>query len=138
MSTNNSNMSQLRVVQTLNTVALIAAPISLLLGSLFLSVGAFVCACIGRVKLRAIINAKPQGINPYMLDALTKQSIVACIIGIVAISFNAVIFAMAFGTIMDAISSGNYADMYERLGLDGNMFNNQTNTEIPENTSIWD
>ena len=68
-------MQQLRSCQTLTTIALIGAPVSLLVGGVALSTAALVCAIVAFVRMRRLVD--PDDVPGSVGRTLYVQSVVA-------------------------------------------------------------
>lgn len=143
MENNNSDNSiieaeanaQLRSAQTLITVAVIAGPVSLILGGVLLSVAALVCALVARSKVnRARIVKGDVGI----VKSLGTQTIVALVVSIVATVLNFVSFAFMFMFIMDAINSGNLDQILDSVYGAGGMGSSAGTASDGSAGSVWD
>lgn len=134
--------SQMRSVQTLLTVAIIAAPISLLIGGLLLSIAALICAIVALVKIRKVLEIKgPTGIA----KSLYNQTLVALVVSAAACVFNGIAFAMAVGAMMEAIQSGNIdqflSSMYgmsDGSSSSGSTFDGNGSGSGSNKGSVWD
>lgn len=112
--TEEQRMQQLRSCQTLTTVALIGAPVSLLIGGVALSVAALVCAIVVYVRLRRLVG--PNDAAGSVGRTLYVQSVVALVGSCVALTLNGVAFAFMFGALMDALQSGDMSAFLEPFG----------------------
>lgn len=124
-----ARLQSIKSCQTLTTIALIGAPVSLLLGGVALSTVSLVCAIVAFVKMRKMgtLDDEPGSIE----RTLRNQAIIALVISIVAMTMNAIAFAYMFGAIMDAMQSGDVSKLFDAAG-------NATQQDDPSSTSIWD
>lgn len=122
----------LRSIQTLITVSIIAGPVSMIIGGVFLSLAAIVCAVVALVKARRV-NVQDDA-NVMALQTIRRQAMVGIGIGVVAFGFNAVSLAMVLPALVDAMQSGDYSSV-----LDGSMSGSGTQgTEDPAGkSSVW-
>lgn len=129
-------LQQLRTVQTLDTIAFIAGPVSLLIGGVLLATVALVCAIVAYVKARSLV--RPEDAPGSLPASLRMQSIVAIVITAFALIVNAVWFAMTFTALMEVIQSGDYSSLMDALdGLDPNAQGPGDGTS-GDSGSVWD
>ena len=126
-----TRLKKLRAVQNLNTVAFIAAPVSLLIGGVLLGAAALVCAIVAFVKVRAIKASAPR--DEVTLSLYRQSAIALAVTGSIFV-VNCVWFAMAFTMMMDILQSGDYSQLLDTFGMsDG------TGTEgSGSGSSVWD
>lgn len=122
-------MQQLRSCQTLTTIALIGAPVSLLVGGVALSTAALVCAIVAFVRMRRLVD--PDDVPGSVGRTLYVQSVVALVASCVALGFNAVAFVFMFGALLEAMQSGDASALFDSFG--------SAPREAPSSgKSIWD
>ena len=122
-------MQQLRNCQTLTTIALIGAPVSLLVGGVALSTAALVCAIVAFVRMRRLVD--PDDVPGSVGRTLYVQSVVALVASCVALGFNAVAFVFMFGALLEAMQSGDASALFDSFG--------SAPREAPSSgKSIWD
>ena len=122
-------LQQLKSCQTLTTVALIGAPVSLLIGGVALSIAALVCAIVAFVKVRKTSAAPAaSGSIERTLQTLTA---VALAVSCAATVLNGIAFIYMFGALIQALETG---DMSGLLGTMGSM----QMESAPQDKSIWD
>ncbi len=130
--------AQLRSAQTLLTIAIISAPVSLIIGGVLLSLISLICALVGRSKInKAMGIIGPDGVA----GNFSIQIRVALVVSIVALILNAISFFMMMGIIIDAMNSGNLNEVLNSI-YSGNGFGNIANNGSGSgtgsgNTSIW-
>ena len=122
-------LRQMRTCQTLNMVALIGAPVSLIIGGLALSIAALVCAIVSYVKMRRIIS--PNDPVGSIQRTLYKQSTIALVASSVCAALSVVAFAYMFGAVMQALQTGDISSVFDSFG------STPAETSSPDK-SIWD
>lgn len=122
-------LQSLKSCQTLTTIALIGAPVSLIFGGVALGIAALVCAIVSFMKLRKLVT--PSDEPGSLARTLYTQAIIALVISIVAMALNVVAFIYMFGAIMDAMQSGDVSKLFDAAG-------NATQQDASSSTSIWD
>lgn len=122
-------LQRIKICQTLTMVALIGAPVSLIIGGVALSTAALVCGIIAFVRMRKIIT--PSDAPGSVERTLYVQSIIGLGLSIVAMTMNVIAFIYMFNAIMDAVQSGDASRLLESMG-------NATQQDAPSDTSIWD
>lgn len=122
-------LQRMKACQTLTMVALIGAPVSLILGGVALSAAALVCGIIAFVRMRKIIT--PQDAPGSVERTLYVQSIIGLGLSVVAMTMNVIAFIYMFGAIMDAVQSGDASKLLDSMG-------NATQQDASSSTSIWD
>lgn len=136
----NESASQIKTIQTLSSIAVIASPVSLIFGGVLLSLVSLICAIVARSKLKAL--RATNGADESVLKMLTRQNTVGMVVSIAALAINAVAFAMMFGLLTQAMQTGDYSQLTSMLGLDANMLNEATSTDGASNGtqegSVWD
>lgn len=130
------NTSQIKSVQTLSSVAIIASPVSLVFGGVLLSLVALICATIGRSKLNALKGAS--GVEEPVAKMLTRQNTVGLVVSAAALIINAVAFAFAFNVLMQAVQSGDYSQLTQLLGFDPSAQSPMEPTDAAKDVSVWD
>lgn len=128
--------SQIRSIQTLGSVAIIASPVSLVFGGMLLSTVALICALVGRSKLKVLSVA--EGVSAEIVQTLRRQNKVALIVSITALIINAVFFAFTFNMLMQMMQSGDYTQLSQMFGLDPNAANDAANGDAAADISVWD
>lgn len=128
--------SQIRSIQTLGSVAIIASPVSLVFGGMLLSAVALICALVGRSKLKVLSVA--EGVSAEIVQTLRRQNKVALIVSITALIINAVFFAFTFNMLMQMMQSGDYTQLSQMFGLDPNAVNDAANGDAAADISVWD
>ena len=93
-------MGELRTIQTLVTVSIIAGPVSMVIGGVLLSTVALVCALVAFLKARRVADAA--GIDANLVRTMRRQAVLGLAIGIVALVLNAVTLAMLMPAIIEA------------------------------------
>lgn len=140
MSQMATEQKKLKTIQTLNTVALIGAPISLIIGGIALSTVAVICAIVARVKLRPFLKQASQASNKKLISILARQTLVAGLISAFAFVLNGFVFMTLMGMLIPAIQTGDFTQLSEMFGVDQDtlqgFFSHETN--IANNGSIWD
>lgn len=109
--------AQMRTCQTLVTVAIIGAPVSLLFGGVLLSVAALVCAVVAFAKMRRVLG--PEDVKGSLARTLYVQASVALFAGAAATALNAAAFAYAFGIVMQAVQGGDVSALFDSFGASG-------------------
>lgn len=136
----NESASQIKSIQTLSSIAVIASPVSLIFGGVLLSLVSLICAIVARSKLKTLRAAN--GVDESILKMLTRQNTVGMVASIAALAINAVAFALTFGLLTQAMQTGDYSQLTSMLGLDANMLNEATNTDGAaigtQEGSVWD
>lgn len=133
---NDDTTSQIRSIQALSSVAIIASPVSLVFGGVLLSLVALICALIGRSKLNGL--ASLDSADSATLSLLTRQNKVGIIVSIAALVINVIFFALAFSALLQAMQSGDYSQLYQLIGMDPNAAQNAAAPESEPAGSIWD
>lgn len=107
--------AQLKSAQTLTTIAIISGPVSLIIGGVFLSLVALVCALIAFSKIRNVIEPSDgPGTYPRMLK---NQIIFALSISIVALVLNIVSLIMVFPILIEYMRTGDLTQAMNALNL---------------------
>lgn len=126
-------------IQTLNTIAFIGAPVSLLIGGVLLGCITVVCAIVSVVKANRIINEVSV---PSNLDlSLKKQSIIAVVISIACLAIDISYFITLMSTLipaLEAVQSGNIEDFYKYLSQPDGSLNNGSSNPGKSSGSVWD
>lgn len=94
---------QLRSAQTLLTVSMISAPVSLLIGGVLLGAVAIVCACIARGKVKSALAIEA---DSGIALRLMRQSSLAIGMAVAATAVNLVFAVIAFTYLYDMMMSG--------------------------------
>lgn len=125
-----SDEAQLGNAQTLLSIAMIAGPVSLLFGGLFLGVIALICAILAHRKLlhHASVANKQQDSMGYKLYRQTRIALYVCLF-VVACEF--VILILSLPMLLDALESGELAGMYDAL------LTSTPNTPTTTPSSTW-
>ena len=97
-------MGELRTIQTLVTVSIIAGPVSMVIGGVLLSTVALVCALVAFLKARRVADAA--GIDANLVRTMRRQAVLGLAIGIVALVLNAVTLAMLMPLVDGTAGSG--------------------------------
>lgn len=105
----------LRSIQTLITVSIVCGPVSMIIGGVFLSLVAIVCAIVALVKVRRLV-AQGGGAADMALQTMQRQAMVGIGIGVVAFGFNAVSLALVLPAFIEAMQSGDYAALLDGSG----------------------
>lgn len=110
--------------QTLTTVAMIAGPVSLIIGGVLLSAVAIVCAYLAYRKLSAVA----QGNSTYtkVAASMQKTARVAIIIGAVALVLNFISMMYVLPMVMEMMNTGEVST---------NLFGGSTTTGTAGSTS---
>lgn len=124
-----AKLQQLKSCQTLIMIALIGAPVSLILGGIALSTAALVCAIVSFVRLRKIVT--PSDMPGSIERTLYNQAIIALVISIVALTMNAVAIMYMFDAIMEAMETGDVSKLFDGAG-------DATQEDGSSSISIWD
>lgn len=127
--TQQEKLQRMKSCQTLTMIALIGAPVSLLIGGVALSTVALVCGIIAFVRMRKIIT--PADVPGSVERTLYVQSIIGLGLGIVAMTMNLVAFVYMFGAIMDAVQSGDPSKLLDSMG-------NAAQPDASSGKSVWD
>lgn len=122
-------LQRLKTCQTLITVALVGAPVSLLMGGVALSVSALVCAIIAFVKMRKTME--PSDGQGSLARTLYIQSIVALVASCVATCLNAVAFVFMFGAVSQALQTGDFSNLFDTFG-------GSSASSSSSSGSVWD
>ena len=122
-------LKQMRTCQTLNMVALVGSPVSLIIGGLALSTASLVCAIVSYVKMRRIIS--PNDPVGSVQRTLFRQSTIALVASSVCMALNVVAFAYMFGAIMQAVQTGDVSGLFDSFGT------SPSESSAPSK-SIWD
>ncbi len=129
-------LKDLKIAQTLNTVAIIAGPVSLLIGGLLLSIVSLVCALIARSKIKRVLSVEsPQ---TALAQRMKSSNNIACIVAIIAFIFGLYTFIVVLTTMMTLLQTGDYQSLMNALG--GNGFGSAGSSGSPSapDVSIWD
>lgn len=133
--------SELRTIQTLITVALIAGPVSMVIGGVVLSLIAVACAGVALAKARRA-TAEGSEESAGLLQAMRRQAMVGLGLGVVALAFNAVSLALIMPAVMEAAQTGDLsgllgtgADGVTGAGSSGSSSGN--GGETPGSGSVW-
>lgn len=122
-------LQRMRTCQTLTMVALIGAPVSLILGGIALSTAALVCGIIAFVRMRKIVTPADE---PDSIErTLYIQSIIGLGLGVIAMAMNLFAIIYLFSAISDAVQSGDVSKLLDSMG-------NATQQDAPPSKSIWD
>lgn len=125
--------TQIRSIQTLGSVAIIASPISLVFGGFLLSLVAVICAAVGRSKLKML--SATDDVDPGIIHALDRQNKVGLVISIVTLVVNTIFFIVMFNTLMQVAQTGDVSLLTQALGIDPASVGADG---ADENVSIWD
>lgn len=126
--------SQIKSIQTLGTIAIIASPISLIFGGVLLSLVALICAIVGRSKLKAL--QAQATVSEDIIGTLKRQNTVGLVVSAATLVINGIAFALAFGMLMDSVQSGDFSQIAEVFGMDPSAAEQAPDTT--QNTSVWD
>ena len=133
---NDERASQIKSIQTLGSVAIIASPVSLVFGGVLLSLAALICAVVGRSKLNALKASG--GADASVMRILTRQNTVGIVVSAAALVINAVAFAFTFGFLMDAVQSGDTSELARMFGMDQLPDGGPVVGSGAEDVSVWD
>ncbi len=133
---NDERASQIKSIQTLGSVAIIASPVSLVFGGVLLSLAALICAIVGRSKLNALKAS--EGADASVMRILTRQNTVGIVVSAAALVINAVTFAFAFGFLMDAVRSGDTSELARMFSMDQLQSGSPAADSAAEDVSVWD
>ncbi len=122
-------LQRLKTCQTLITVALIGAPVSLLIGGVALSIASLVCAIIAFARMRKTIE--PSDGPGSLARTLYVQSVVALVASCVATCLNAVAFVFMFGAVSQALQTGDFSNLF-------NTFGGPSGSAASSSGSVWD
>lgn len=112
---NEHAIRQLSSAQTLITVCLISAPVSLLIGGALLSAVALICAGIAYSKVRDAIRV--QGGEPsYVAARLRSQSRIAIIIAAITLVINIVYLIVIMPAVIEVMRTGDVQQLFGSLG----------------------
>lgn len=133
---NDERASQIKSIQTLGSVAIIASPVSLVFGGVLLSLAALICAIVGRSKLNALKGSKDA--DASIMRILMRQNTVGIVVSAAALVINAVAFAFAFGHLMDAVQSGDATELTRMFGMDQLQDGSSAADNAAQDASVWD
>lgn len=122
-------LQRLKTCQTLITVALIGAPVSLLIGGVALSIASLVCAIIAFARMRKTIE--PSDGPGSLARTLYVQSVVALVASCVATCLNAVAFVFMFGAVSQALQTGDFSNLFNTFGA-------PSGSAASSSGSVWD
>lgn len=122
-------LQRLKTCQTLITVALIGAPVSLLIGGVALSIASLVCAIIAFARMRKTME--PSDGPGSLARTLYVQSIVALVASCAATCLNAVAFVFMFGAVSQALQTGDFSNLFETFG-------GSSESGSSSSRSVWD
>ena len=108
------DMADLRSIQMLVTVSIIAGPVSMLVGGVLLSLVAIVCAALALAKLRHV--KVPEGTDQSLVQAVRRQAMVGVGIGVVALVLNAVSLALILPALLEAVQTGDFSALLGSAG----------------------
>ena len=100
--------------QTLTTIALIASPVSLIIGGVLLSGAAHICALVAQSKVRMALLLMDE--PTFMASRLRTQTRIAVFVSLGAMVANVVYLILMFPIMMDVIQSGDIQQLTERFG----------------------
>lgn len=107
---------QMKSAQTLITIGMIAGPVSIVFGGVFLSTIALICAILALTKINATMN-RGSDFNKDLAAALRKQAIFAMAISGIALILNAVTLAMIMPAIFAYLETGDYQQLLDALNI---------------------
>lgn len=105
---------QLSSAQTLTTAAFIAAPVSLIIGGMFLSIVALICGLVARSKIRSAIALQDE--PSLMASRLLRQSRLSLFIAAAATAINIAYAVMLFPVMLEFLQSGDMQQALDQLG----------------------
>lgn len=129
-------MRDIKTIQTLGSIAIIASPVSLVFGGVLLSLVALVCALVGRSKLK-VLGATDEA-SQEVLDALGRQMKVALIVSIATLVINGIFSAFMFSYLMQAMQSGDLSQLGQMMGFDPNSLGGSGEPDAAPEGSLWD
>lgn len=137
MNNNDIIASQIRNIQILGSIAVIASPVSLVFGGVLLSTIALICAVVALSKIKALESQAD--VSADIVAALRRQARVGLAVSIGALVINCVFLIMRLSVVIPLLESGNYEELSQMFGLvppEGNV-TSSGNVEVPD-VSIWD
>ncbi len=136
MDPDDQAMRDIKTIQTLGSIAIIASPVSLVFGGVLLSLVALVCALVGRSKLKALGSTDEA--SQAVMDALRRQMKVALIVSIATLVINGIFSVLMFGYLMQAMQSGDLSQLTQMMGFDSNGSGSASGTDAASEGSLWD
>lgn len=133
---NDERASQIKSIQTLGSVAIIASPVSLVFGGVLLSLAALICAIVGRSKLNALKAS--DSTDASVMRILARQNTVGIVVSAAAVVINAIAFAFTFTTLMQAVQSGDASQLNALFGMDQLQDASSAADSAAQNASVWD
>lgn len=134
---NEEQTAQIKTIQALGSIAIIAPPVSLIFGGVLLSLTALICAILGRGKLKTLM-ATSTDLDAGIASMLMRQNTVGLVVSIIVLVVNIVVFAFAFSTMMQAMQSGDYSQMTQLLGIEPLSVDGAGAPDMPQDVSVWD
>lgn len=138
-------LSQLKTSQTLLTIAVIAGPVSLMLGGVLLSTIALICALVGYVKIKKVMTLQTS--SKAISDNLRRQALICIVVCSAVLVINAAFFIQMVSMYMDYIANGDLQGlmdaMYGQSSSAASSSSENATTTVPGGSSsgessIWD
>ncbi|NHM16953.1 hypothetical protein GMI69_09930 [Eggerthellaceae bacterium zg-887] len=101
--------STLKRARTMILVGNIAGPVSLFVGGILLGSVGLACAAVARRNVASI--AEREGAFQPTAQMMRRSATIAIVICLVAIAINLVTAIMLFPQVMEAVQSGNFANL---------------------------
>ena len=105
--------SQLKTSQTLLTIAVIAGPVSLILGGVLLSVIALVCAIVAYAKIKKVMEMPTS--SKALSGSLRRQSLICIAACSAALVINTAFFVQMMSLYMDYVTSGDLQGLMDAI-----------------------
>ncbi len=129
--------SQIRTIQILGSIAIIASPVSLVYGGVVLSLIALICALVAWSKINALQGQ--EDVSEQVLGTLRRQVRVGLIVSVGTLVVNGVFVAMTLSTVIPLLQEGNYDELYRMFGMAPDAAGDLSgNASEPANVSVWD
>ena len=108
-----NELAQLKSAQNLVTVGIIAGPVSMLIGGVFLSLIAVGCSIVALIKVNRLIEAGSTSSHVNIMLSMKRQAYVAVAVSALALVLNAISVALLMPAFLESLQSGDYAALLE-------------------------
>lgn len=123
---------QLSSAQTLTTIAMIGAPVSLIIGGVPLAVVTLICGLVALSKIRSSVRAL--GAKDGIAARLMQQAVIGLVISVVSIIANAMYLVTIMPAIMEYARTGDISTLMDSLNTAGGASASSSSSA----SSVWD
>lgn len=121
-------MQQLSSAQTLATISIIAAPVSLIIGGLPLGIVALICGLVALSKVRSAMRVDEAN---AIAANLQRQVTLGIAVSAISLVLNAVSLILIMPAFIEYMQTGDLDKLVSSLG-------NTASTSSSASTSVWD